>query len=68
MSDHSDAEFAAQYGFCRIDCDECARLDREALAGGTTLAEIMAQATAMVTAALAAGEAPLPTPPQRVRE
>jgi hypothetical protein len=29
---HADALFEAKYGFCRIDCDLCKRLDEEAKA------------------------------------
>lgn len=29
---HADALFEAKYGFCRIDCDLCKRLDEETMA------------------------------------
>jgi hypothetical protein len=39
-SEHSDAAFYERYDFCRSDCAECDRLDREAMDGGKTRFEL----------------------------
>lgn len=51
MSAHADAEFQSRNGFCRTDCDECDRLDREELAGVATSPDVLAKAFDMAVEA-----------------
>lgn len=54
-SEHTDPEFEERYHFCRTDCAECDRLDREAMAGGMTQEECNLEAFKNVMAALRDG-------------
>lgn len=54
-SEHTDAEFYTRYRFCRIDCAECDRLDREEMANGMTREVIWQEALENVMAALRDG-------------
>lgn len=53
-SPHSEPEFFARFGFCRGDCDECDRLDREDVKT-MTVAEIRAKGVELANRALSKG-------------
>jgi hypothetical protein len=55
QSEHTDPEFEERYHFCRTECAECDRLDREEMANGMTLEERNAEAVGNVLAALRDG-------------
>lgn len=57
MSNHTDPDFYAKYEFCRVECEECDRLDR--IDGPVSTTELM-EALAKVEQAIENGEEPWP--------
>lgn len=57
MAQHADPVFESRYNFCRVDCEECDRIDREWRETGTgkMTEEEIATALSDVSRAIADG-------------
>lgn len=68
LAAHTDPEFYQRFAFCRIDCEECDRLDRKERAEGVTQSMVERSAMVLLASAITEGGMDFPLPPESERK